>query len=65
MNARRTRHRPRPSPRGTIVSEKPGPGINQRVTSSMFHSMEGHVVLRLPASWPRPLEVIEALEQVR
>jgi hypothetical protein len=31
----------------------------------MFHSMEGHVVLRLPASWPRPLEVIEALEQVR
>ena len=35
------------------------------MTSSMFHSMEGHVVLRLPASWPRPLEVIEALEQVR
>ena len=64
MNARRTRHRPRPSPRGTIVSEKPGPG-DQSVTSSMFHAMEGHVVLRLPASWPRPLEVIEALEQVR
>ena len=41
------------------------PAGDQRVTSSMFHSMEGHVVLRLPASWPRPLEVIEALEQVR
>ena len=25
----------------------------------------GGVVLRLPASWPRPLDVIEALEQVR
>ena len=41
------------------------PAGDQSVTSSMFHSMEGHVVLRLPASWPRPLEVIEALEQVR
>ena len=25
----------------------------------------GGVVLRIPASWPRPLDVIEALEQVR
>ena len=25
----------------------------------------GGVVLRLPASWPGPLDVIEALEQVR
>jgi len=63
VNARRTRH-PTPLAPGDDCQRKTRPG-DQRVTSSMFHSMEGHVVLRLPASWPRPLEVIEALEQVR